>query len=141
MLFVRLCVIQFTRYIPFAHANFDILPRQLDFVKRFFQLFSKSFLARFPAGFAEVLAYTNRKIAICQALFYLFYDNFSRSTICGLFRDSSPKYALLFSSSHLILCISHKILIPASADPAASACDHAFCFSQVYFALMLVQTA
>ena len=56
--------------------NFDILAHQLNFVKYFFQLFSKSFLHRHSATLAEVLAYTNRTTANCQALFSLFFDYF-----------------------------------------------------------------
>ena len=36
-------VIQFTRYIPFAAANFDILTQSFPFVKHFFQSFSNFF--------------------------------------------------------------------------------------------------
>ena len=50
---VRLCVIQFTRYIPFAAANFDILSQNFSFVKYFFRVFPNfflfcSFLSRSP---------------------------------------------------------------------------------------------
>ena len=44
---VRLCVIQFTRYILFAAANFDIITQLSAFVKHFFQVFANFFQALF----------------------------------------------------------------------------------------------
>ena len=44
---VRLCVIQFTRYILFAAANFDIITQLSAFVKHFFQVFANFFRALF----------------------------------------------------------------------------------------------
>ena len=47
MFIVRLCVIQFTRYISFAAANFDIITQLSAFVKHFFQVFANFFRALF----------------------------------------------------------------------------------------------
>ena len=96
MFIVRLCVIQFTRYIPFAAANFDILAQLFDFVKNFFHFLANFFSLCFFARSSRALAYFSRVYPFCQYLFSFFYTYFFVSTACVLHAAGNPKYCVPF---------------------------------------------
>ena len=81
---------------PFAHANFDMIPRINPFVKTFFIFFKRFFHAVFYKALSRALAYTSRYHAKCQYLFLLFYDFFLWPVNCVSESALTPKYTRAF---------------------------------------------
>ena len=97
-------------------ANFDILPHQKAFVKSYFQLFSNSFFEPLRSGLAEVLAYTIKSFAKCQALFSFFYDFFILSKPCV--SSGSPTQNTVPTATKYggFMCNPHNLPVTAASE-------------------------
>ena len=101
---VRLCVIQFTRYILFAAANFYIITQLSSFVKNFFQVFPNFFsLCYFCLALVERLRILAHTSPFVKYFFHFFTCIFQNQqfvvTSCVL-----PQNAGLFCSLFVRFC-------------------------------------